>query len=59
MILSEFVLVVMSLLALGVVLSGMFRRIPVPYTVMLVLLGLILGELSEQWESLAALQHLN
>lgn len=39
---SETVLVVVSFLMLGVIMAALFRKIPVPYTVMLVVLGALL-----------------
>ena len=44
--LSETVLVLMTLLAAGIVASGLFRRLPIPYTVVLVLIGMVLAQLS-------------
>lgn len=57
MALSETVMVVMTLLAVGVIVAGIIRNLPVPYTVLLVVLGMLLAAASEQVEALAFLQH--
>ena len=41
--LSETVLVIMALLATGIVAAGLFRSLPVPYTVILVVIGMALA----------------
>ena len=43
--LSETVLVLMALLATGIVASGLFRKLPIPYTVILVVIGMVLSQL--------------
>lgn len=53
---SEFVLLLMTLLALGMVTAGLFRRLPIPYTVLLVVIGGILGQLAQIWPPLAPLR---
>jgi CPA1 family monovalent cation:H+ antiporter len=53
--LSETVLVLTALLAVAVVVSGLGRDWPVPDTVLLVLVGLALGQVSQHWELLSAL----
>lgn len=55
--LSELVLIIMALLATGIVASGMFRRLPVPHTVVLVIIGMALANLSKIWHPLEPLQH--
>ncbi|MDH5611041.1 MAG: cation:proton antiporter [Gammaproteobacteria bacterium] len=55
--LSETVLVIMALLATGIVASGVFRKLPIPYTVILVVIGIVLTQLSEAWPPLEPLQH--
>ena len=55
--LSETVLVIMALLATGIVASGVFRKLPIPYTVILIIIGIALGRLSEHWHPLEPLQH--
>lgn len=54
--LSETVLVIMALLATGIVASGVFRSLPVPYTVILVVIGIVLAKLSDVWAPLEPLQ---
>ena len=55
--LSELVLIIMALLATGIVASGLFRRLPVPHTVVLVIIGMALANLSKIWAPLEPLQH--
>ena len=55
--LSEAILLFMLLLAVGVLLRGGFSRLPVPYTVMLVVVGMLLGNLARSWQPLAPLQY--
>ncbi len=54
--LSEYVLVIMFLLATGIVASGVFRKLPIPYTVILILIGIALTKLSGVWHLLEPLQ---
>lgn len=53
--LSETVLVICGLLTLAMVAAGLCRNLPVPYTVLLVVIGLVLGELASVWPPLAFL----
>ena len=55
--LSETVLIIMALLATGIVASGIFRKLPIPYTVILIIIGIVLARLSEVWHPLEPLQH--
>lgn len=55
--LSETVLVIMALLATGIVASGVFRKLPIPHTVILIIIGIVLARLSEAWIALEPLQH--
>ncbi|MDH5388467.1 MAG: cation:proton antiporter [Gammaproteobacteria bacterium] len=55
--LSETVLIIMALLATGIVASGVFRKLPIPYTVILIVIGIALARLSEVWHPLEPLQH--
>ena len=55
--LSETVLVIMAMLATGIVASGIFRKLPIPYTVILVVIGIALARLAEIWHPLEPLQH--
>ncbi|NKB32736.1 MAG: cyclic nucleotide-binding domain-containing protein [Pseudomonadales bacterium] len=45
----ETVLIVVAFLMLGVVMAALFRKVPIPYTVMLVLLGVLLQWLSDNF----------
>ena len=53
--LSETLLVIAGLLTLAMVAAGLFRKSPIPYTVILVVLGVVLGELAHSWTALAPL----
>ena len=53
--LTEILLVTMGLLALAIISAGVFRKLPIPYTVMLVIIGVGLGELSRSWPPLSNL----
>ena len=55
--LSETVLLLMALLGIGVLISGLFSKLPVPYTVLLVVVGMLLGNLAEVVPALAPIQH--
>ncbi len=46
----------MILLAIGMILAGIFRRLPIPYTVLLVCIGIILSELGNYWHFLEPLK---
>jgi peptidoglycan/LPS O-acetylase OafA/YrhL len=48
--LSETVLIVSGLLALAILVAGLCRSWPIPYSVVLVVLGMLLGELARVWE---------
>lgn len=56
--LSETVLLFMGLLAIAMVAASFAGRIPIPFTVILVGIGMALGVASQQFEPLAVLQHL-
>jgi Na+:H+ antiporter len=47
--LSEFILVVMGLLTIAMIAASICRNIPIPYTVFLVILGIILGSIARQY----------
>jgi len=53
---SETVLILMILLAIGMLTAGAFRKLPIPYTVLLVCIGIILSELGEYWDFLKPLK---
>lgn len=50
--LADAVLVIMLLLASGAIIAGLFRNVPIPYTVMLVLLGALLNYIAQFWQPL-------
>jgi len=54
--LSEAILILMALLIIGVLASGFGRKSPIPYTVILVIIGIVLGELSRNWTPLAVIE---
>lgn len=53
--LSEIILVVMGLLTVAMIAASICRNIPIPYTVFLVILGIILGAVARQYPELALL----
>jgi len=53
--LSESILLLASLLFIGIIVSGVARRSPIPYTVILVIIGILLGQVSQNWPSLSVL----
>jgi len=55
--LSETILILMILLAIGMIMAGVFRKLPIPYTVLLVCIGIILSELSDYWLFLEPLKN--
>lgn len=52
---SELVLITMALLTLAMLAAGISRSLPIPYTVFLVILGVILGAIARHWEPLSLL----
>jgi len=54
--LSEVVLVLAGLLFLAILCAGVFRSVPIPYTVLLVIVGMLLGESAHVWPALAPLE---
>lgn len=50
--LSETILIVMALLTVAVIAESLCRRLPIPYTVFLVIIGIVLAEVSPQVEVL-------
>lgn len=54
--LAEAVLILMALLTVGVLISGLCKNTPFPYTVILVIIGIGLGELSREWDTLHLIQ---
>ena len=57
--LSETILLLTALLALGIFASGLVRKAAIPYTVVLVIIGIGVGELSRRWPPLSAFQELS
>ena len=55
--LSETILITMGLLGIAMLAAGTCRNLPLPFTVILVLLGMGLSGLSGRFETLAALHH--
>ncbi|MGA7979441.1 MAG: cation:proton antiporter [Chromatiaceae bacterium] len=54
--LSESILVIALLLTLGMISAGLLRKLPLPYTVLLVVIGLGLGRLADGWAPAQALR---
>jgi CPA1 family monovalent cation:H+ antiporter len=54
--LSETVLIIAGLLAVAIFSAGLFRNVPIPYTVLLVIIGMVLGESSRLSPALAPLE---
>lgn len=54
--LSEIILVIMGLLTVAMIAAGICRNLPIPYTVFLVILGILLGTIARSWPQLAHLQ---
>ncbi len=53
---SELIFVLVILLGIAMLVTGICRKLPVPFTVILVLVGMLLGKLAEVWQPLAQLQ---
>ena len=53
---SEVILISMGLLTLAIIAAGLFRRVSMPYAVVLVVIGILLGELARVWPLLSPLQ---
>ncbi len=54
--LSEIILIIMGLLTIAMIAAGICRNLPIPYTVFLVILGILLGSIARNWPQLAQLQ---
>jgi CPA1 family monovalent cation:H+ antiporter len=54
--LSEIILISMGLLAIATLAAGLFRNFSIPYTVLLVVIGIALAELEHLWSPLQALE---
>jgi len=55
---ADNILVITGMLAIAVIAAGLVRRLPLPYTVLLVLLGMVLGGLARRVDALAPLLEL-
>jgi len=53
--LSEAILIIMGLLTIAMLAAGVCRNLPIPYTVILVILGIILGSLARSNASMHVL----
>lgn len=53
---SEFIFVLVVLLGIAMLVTGLCRKLPVPFTVVLVLIGVLLSDLSDSWALLSPLQ---
>ncbi|MBS1270372.1 MAG: Na(+)/H(+) antiporter NhaG [Gammaproteobacteria bacterium] len=54
---SEVVFVLVILLGVAMLVTGVCRKLPIPFTVVLVLIGILLGKLAEIWEPMEPFQH--
>jgi len=54
--LSELILISMGLLAIATIAAGLFRNFSIPYTVLLVVIGIAIAELERFWPALRALE---
>ncbi len=54
--LSEIILVIMGLLTIAMIAAGICKNLPIPYTVFLVILGILLGSAARNWPHMAQLQ---
>jgi len=52
---SEAVLVLVVLLGIAMLVTGLCRKLPIPFTVILVVIGVVLSSLAETWPLLQAL----
>ena len=55
--LSEMILISMGLLAIATLAAGLFRNFSIPYTVLLVVIGITISELERFWPALQALEN--
>ncbi|MFT5132508.1 MAG: CPA1 family monovalent cation:H+ antiporter [Gammaproteobacteria bacterium] len=54
--LSEIILIIMGLLTVAMIAAAICKNLPIPYTVFLVILGVLLGSMARNWPQLAQLQ---
>ena len=52
---SDIILITMTLLSIAIVAAGLFRQVSIPYTVLLVVIGIALSELARVWAPLQEL----
>ncbi|MBK9161895.1 MAG: cation:proton antiporter [Nitrosomonadales bacterium] len=52
---SEIVLITMGLLTVAMLAAGIERKLPIPYTVFLVIIGILMGEAARDWTALGPL----
>ena len=55
--LSEMILISMGLLAIATLAAGLFRNFSIPYTVLLVVIGITISELERFWPALQVLEN--
>lgn len=53
---SEIILISMGLMSIAIISAGLFRHSSIPFTVLLVLIGIVLSELSLNFETLSVLK---
>jgi len=53
--LSEAILIIMGLLTVAMLAAGVCRNLPIPYTVFLVIIGIVLGTFARNEESMSVL----
>ncbi len=52
---SEIVLITMGLLTVAMLAAGISRNLPIPFTVFLVIVGVVIGEIARNWTQLEPL----
>ncbi|WP_424947370.1 cation:proton antiporter [Candidatus Spongiihabitans sp.] len=54
---DELILVLVILLGIAMLLTGVSRKLPIPHTILLVIVGIALGRVADSWAPLAPLRH--
>ena len=54
---SEIVFVLVILLGVAMLVTGLCRKLPIPFTVVLVVIGILLGKLAETWQPMEPFRH--
>lgn len=54
---SEIIYILVALLGIAMLITGICHKLPIPFTVVLVMVGMLLGKLSYLWSFLEPLQH--